>query len=210
MYGVKLEDVKFNGKSSNICKGFPNGCLMTFDSGTSLMSFPPAAVEALAQAGVPFPTHVKKCNKAEDYGAMDFIMGGQTYTLSNKEWMFKEQSMDKKSLVQGGKQEVMFKTADILGPQIMAQVDVAKLHKQTLNAGNKFDFDVKEALSQTKGEGSINACSSLIQPMKIDKDMFLVGDVFMRKYYTIFDRDANRVGLAAAKGYIEAAEHLDV
>jgi hypothetical protein len=43
--------------------------------------------------------------------------------------------------------------------------------------------------------------------MKIEKDMFLVGDVFMRKYYTIFDRDANRVGLAKAKGYIEATEH---
>jgi hypothetical protein len=26
--------------------------------------------------------------------------------------------------------------------------------------------------------------------------MFLVGDVFMRKYYTIFDRDQNRVGLS--------------
>ena len=35
------------------------------------------------------------------------------------------------------------------------------------------------------------------------KKMFLVGDVFMRKYYTIFDRDKNRVGLAKSKGYIE-------
>jgi hypothetical protein len=32
--------------------------------------------------------------------------------------------------------------------------------------------------------------------------MFLVGDVFMRKYYTIFDRDNNKVGLAKAKGYV--------
>jgi hypothetical protein len=63
------------------------------------MSFPPAAVEALAQAGVPFPTHVKKCNKAEDYGNMEFLIGGQTYGLSNTEWMFKEQSMNKESLV---------------------------------------------------------------------------------------------------------------
>jgi hypothetical protein len=40
------------------------------------MSFPPNAVEALAQAGVPFPNHVKRCNKAEDYGPMDFVING--------------------------------------------------------------------------------------------------------------------------------------
>ena len=34
--------------------------------------------------------------------------------------------------------------------------------------------------------------------MDIKKEMFLVGDVFMRKFYTIFDRDNNKVGLARA------------
>jgi hypothetical protein len=43
--------------------------------------------------------------------------------------------------------------------------------------------------------------------MKIDKDMFLVGDVFMRKYYTIFDRGNDKVGLAKTKGYVESTEH---
>ena len=41
--------------------------------------------------------------------------------------------------------------------------------------------------------------------MDISRKMFLVGDVFMRKYYTIFDRDQNRVGLAAAKNYKPAS-----
>ena len=53
---------------------------------------------------------------------------------------------------------------------------------------------------------SLKACASTIGTMEIGenfKKMFLVGDVFMRKYYTIFDRDKNRVGLAKSKGYIE-------
>jgi len=42
MFGVKLDDVKVDGKSLGICNTSerPEGCLITFDSGTSLMSFP--------------------------------------------------------------------------------------------------------------------------------------------------------------------------
>jgi len=44
MYGVKLDDIKINGKAMNICEGRKEGCLITFDSGTSLLSFPNFAV----------------------------------------------------------------------------------------------------------------------------------------------------------------------
>jgi len=47
------------------------------------------------------------------------------------------------------------------------------------------------------GEGDM-ACASTIMTMDISKEMFLVGDVFMRKFYTVFDRDNDRVGLAEA------------
>ena len=48
-------------------------------------------------------------------------------------------------------------------------------------------------------------CASTIMKMDIKKEMFLVGDVFMRKYYTIFDRDNDRVGLAVANSPDKAA-----
>lgn len=40
MFGVQLDDIKVGGRHLNICDGRPDGCLITFDSGTSLMSVP--------------------------------------------------------------------------------------------------------------------------------------------------------------------------
>ena len=51
MFGVKLEDVKINGKSTEVCKD--KECLITFDSGTSLFAMPPYAIESLLKQGVP-------------------------------------------------------------------------------------------------------------------------------------------------------------
>lgn len=51
MFGVKLDDVLFNGKSANLCKD--TECLITFDSGTSLMSMPTHATKKLEASGIP-------------------------------------------------------------------------------------------------------------------------------------------------------------
>lgn len=60
MFGVQLDDVKVNGKSTGLCVS--RDCLITFDSGTSLMSMPKFATDALAQQGIPTSSNIVPCH----------------------------------------------------------------------------------------------------------------------------------------------------
>lgn len=83
----------------------------------------------------------------------------------------------------------------------MTQIDNDDFLAQETDFDSDF-IQAEEDLRIGKKSGHFKACSSTIMSMDISKKMFLVGDVFMRKYYTIFDRDGDRVGLAKAKGYM--------
>ena len=64
MYGVKLDDIKFNGRSTGVCtrkNDSDDPCLITFDSGTSLMSVPKFAAKNFMENGIPTSNFVKKC-----------------------------------------------------------------------------------------------------------------------------------------------------
>lgn len=54
-------------------------------------------------------------------------------------------------------------------------------------------------MSHEAGDSSKSSiCLGSLMQMDLKDDMFLVGDIFMRKFYTVFDRDNDRVGLAKA------------
>lgn len=92
MYGVKLDDVLINGKSTNVCAD--RECLITFDSGTSEMSIPKFAEKILAAQGIPTSDIIQPCNDAKSFGELTFVIGGQHYTMANDDWMLHEHPLD--------------------------------------------------------------------------------------------------------------------
>jgi hypothetical protein len=82
----------------------------------------------------------------------------------------------------------------------MAEMDMFK-PEETATVQTEADAE-RFKIKSRKGHGgsgdATTACASTVMAMDISKEMFLVGDVFMRKFYTIFDRENDRVGLATA------------
>ena len=131
---------------------------------------------------------------------MALVINGKEYGLSNEEWMFPSQEL---AMAQGGVSQQLNFNMGPLGPQLMAQVskdDVSAkfdaMMVQTPAQTNPFMSLVQSEKSHHKRSKGQHACASTVMAMDISRDMFLVGDIFMRKYYTVFDRDNNKVGLA--------------
>jgi hypothetical protein len=109
------------------------------------------------------------------------------------------------SLIAGPKDKVS-KIAEAAGATLAGQeytIDCSKIGslpavELTLGGGKKFTLEAKDYV-QVQGEGP---CLFAIMPFEMSPklgEMWILGDVFMRKYYTVFDYGNKRVGMAPVK-----------
>ena len=151
MFGVKLDDIKVNGKPLNICKAINGTCLITFDSGTTMSSVPKAAANVLVAQGVPTTNHVVECGGEQEIGSLTYVIGGKDYTLDSNEWLFPKQNL---TLAQGTK----FKMG--LGPELLLEA------KEPVEGG-QVTLATKKQNPTDEEEKSKMVCSSVLMTMEL-------------------------------------------
>jgi hypothetical protein len=109
------------------------------------------------------------------------------------------------SLIAGPKDKVS-KIAEAAGATLVMgkeytidckKMDSLKSLEITLGGGKKFTLGPEDYVLQVQGQ-----CLFAFMPIELPPklgEMWILGDVFMRKYYTVFDYGNKRVGMAPAK-----------
>jgi hypothetical protein len=165
---------------------------------------------AIEAADIPTVNEPKECNSPEDFGELTFVINGKNFTFDPYEWVY---GPDAKAVTPPRKPENRTKSdaksdADaksknmmLLGQSENESTLVSIKHRLQYNLSQLKTYisskveRVEESLSQ---EPKKKKCKGTFMAMDLQNEQFLVGDMFMRKYYSVFDRQNDRVGLAEA------------
>ncbi len=82
-WAIKLDDILLNGKSLGLCK---SGCTAVADSGTSLITGPTNSLRKLLTS----ITVNKKCKNYEHAETITFVLNGEKYVLTGKDYILKK------------------------------------------------------------------------------------------------------------------------
>nr|GEW90877.1 aspartic proteinase [Tanacetum cinerariifolium] len=164
-----FEDVLINGKSMGFCQ---NGCSAIADSGTSLITGPTSIINEINNA----------------IGVKSFASQRSKSAVRRQGKMIQDPLFDKLNERHLGAMEDSFDGC----PNIESMPNIS-----FTIGGKDFVLSPDEYLVKDS-EGDRASCASGFMPLDAPSPLWILGDVFMGSYHTVFDYGNLRVGFAKA------------
>jgi cathepsin D len=179
---VEMEDIYVDGKPLSIC---PDGkCRLVVDTGTSVITGPSDDLGSLLEK-----ISITDCNDINSLPEIGFKVGDYLYTMKAEEYILF--SHNKVSLLETNsevnKNENSFENKNSVSFENKSQF-LSGANFENTNKNNFFTF--------TKG------CKRAFMPLDVAPPrgpLWVLGDIFLRKYFIVFDRDSKRMGFAVRK-----------
>lgn len=195
-----MDDIYIDNTPINIC---PNGpCKLVIDTGTSIMTGPSNDLETLLNK-IP----LDNCENVSHLPELGFKIGDLLYTIKPEEYVIFSQRI-RSSFLEISKNESS--TIKNMNLNSITKSGNANKAENSLNSKTetKTKVKIKESLMLNMlsekdrmhiKKGKQSMCKRAFMPLDVDKPrgpLWVLGDIFLRKYFVVFDRDQKRIGIA--------------
>jgi len=176
---VEMKDILLNGQNMNMCQG---PCKLVIDTGTSIITGPTNDLEILLRM-LPLDS----CEKTDSLPVIGFSIGDAVYEMKPSEYIiFSHHSYT--SFLETKSGLTKYKASSKLKEESLIMT--------VKNLESGFMTNSNNKKSKTKN------CKRAFMPLDVDPPrgpLWVLGDIFLRKYFVVFDRDQKRIGVALRK-----------
>jgi cathepsin D len=176
---VEMKDIHLGAGPTGICR---EPCKLVFDTGTSIITGPTQDLKSLTDL-----IQLDNCNEISSLPDLGFEIGDSIYTLKPSEYILTPSH--RSSLLEVSKNEST------------AKVMKVKEKAEFFLGFNKMESSFENENTSYKHKTKM-PCRKAFMPLDVDPPrgpLWVVGDIFLRKYFVVFDRDEKRIGIALRK-----------